>query len=449
MMPFEKIHAYSKAVCGQIRWKKAHAVVSEEIENHLVDQRNAYMADGADETTATEKAILQMGDPVTVGTQLDRTHRPKPQWGMLSLAAVFIICGIVLQIYAYWGTGHRWMLNLFITQAIGLALLAGAYFSDFTRIKRHARKIYLIVVILFSAAYVLRKLEIAWGLEGVIALLFPLVFAGVVCTARNSGYRGVIVCEAAFALPALMLLLSQDRWLRSHFVLLSVSAIVILCVAVSKGWFGVKPLQGNLLVLLPAAVALLAAVVIIASNNELFSKVIAAINPSFDPFAPESGASEIKAALAGSRFIGQGTLPEATTQGVGFGTSRMLTSLIFYTGWIFAIPVLGLLLFFVVKGFWLCSQQKSGVALFISFAAMMTFTMQVAGYVLFNLGVTLLSPISLPLIFQYSYEFYINMALLGIMLSVFRTGHFIKDNNVLTGHRIISFHNGKLSFSKK
>ena len=91
MLPVNKIHEFSKIVCGQIRWKRAHPVIMEEIENHIVDQRDAYIANGADETEATANAITQMGDPVDIGNQFDRTHRPKPQWGMISCCA-FRLC---------------------------------------------------------------------------------------------------------------------------------------------------------------------------------------------------------------------------------------------------------------------------------------------------------------------------------------------------------------------
>ena len=99
MQPFEKIQEYSKSVCDQIRWKKAHSVISEEIENHLVDQRDAYIADGLDEINATNNAIVQMGDPITIGTQLDRTHRPKPQWGMILLTAAILFIGLFIRMF--------------------------------------------------------------------------------------------------------------------------------------------------------------------------------------------------------------------------------------------------------------------------------------------------------------------------------------------------------------
>ena len=67
MQPFDEIKQYCKTVCEQIRWKKAHNIISEEIENHLYDQRDAYISQGEDEKSAIQKAILQMGDAVSIG----------------------------------------------------------------------------------------------------------------------------------------------------------------------------------------------------------------------------------------------------------------------------------------------------------------------------------------------------------------------------------------------
>ena len=51
----------------QIRWKKAQSPVLEEINNHIIDQRNAFVSDGFNEEEATNKAIAEMGDPIAVG----------------------------------------------------------------------------------------------------------------------------------------------------------------------------------------------------------------------------------------------------------------------------------------------------------------------------------------------------------------------------------------------
>ena len=439
MQPSEKIREYSKAVCGQIQWEKAHAVVSEEIENHLADQRDAYMADGADEAAATEKAIVQMGDPVAVGIQLDRTHRPRPQWGMLALAAVFICMGIALNIYFCWGTGHRWMLDLFLLQAFGLAAMAGAYFLGFTWTGRYPRLLFILLMAFFTAAFALREATNLWYYASFIMLLLPLGFAGLVYSLRNRGPIAILLCEAVFLAPVLLLFIIEEGWLRSQCVLYTAAALVTLCVAVSKGWFRVKKRSGYGLVFIPIAVTLLTALLIMSSNGRL-ERMWGTFHLPYKgdgSYGWEGYFNEIQAALAGSKFIGHGVMSDGSISGPGTGLMHMLTSLIFYTGWISVIPVFGLLLLFIVKGFRLCFRQKNVLGLLVSVSIMMTLTMQTICYVLLNFGLYLLSNISLPLIVQFSsWGYFVNMALVGLMLSVFRTGDAVRDRMIQKGRFI-------------
>ena len=74
----ETIQAYIEAVEEQIRWRRARGVVSLELRRHLEDQRDAFAAE--DREDAERLAVEEMGDPVSVGTELDRLHRPRPQW---------------------------------------------------------------------------------------------------------------------------------------------------------------------------------------------------------------------------------------------------------------------------------------------------------------------------------------------------------------------------------
>jgi cell division protein FtsW (lipid II flippase) len=419
MTPFEKIHDYTKTVCGQMRWEKAHAVVSEEIENHLIDQRNAYMADGTDEAAATDKAISQMGDPVIVGTQLDRTHRPRPQWAMLILIAAITFIGVFIHIYLNLNIGDtvvqlRALEPLFFA-LFGFAILAAFYFIDFTWVSKHPRIIYFVACILMAITLVIRILFGPYG--GLIyePLLFPIGFSGIVISARNKGYRGLVLCQIAFLIPALMMLI-----LGSDFMLFAISAFVILCLAVSKGWFNVKIRNGYLLVLIPTIIA-----VVLAG--------MAAFNPSIDPSGESELSMQIKTLLAHSHLLGQGTIPNVPLDlepWSGWNLFFMLTYIIFDIGWLPFMMIIGVLLLFIIKGFLLCFRQKSALSLFLSVSLMLTLTMPVIEYVLLNMGI-ITSIGSLPFFFEYSYiSTFINFALIGMLLSVFRTGHIVKDSTI-------------------
>lgn len=76
--------------------------------------------------------------------------------------------------------------------------------------------------------------------------------------------------------------------------------------------------------------------------------------------------------------------------------------------------------FFIIIGFVKCLKQKSLLGTLVSTSVMMTFTLQVIGYVICNLGFQLLSPISFPLISSGSTAMIINLMLIGIMLSVLK-----------------------------
>lgn len=125
MQQYDKISEYLKNVCEQIRWEKAHNVISEEIENHIIDQQNAYIAEGFDEKTATEKAIKEMGDPVLVGSQLDRTHKPKTEWSIIVSTGIALFLGLAARAFVIYDSdsGMPWQLtNSIISMLIGMEL---------------------------------------------------------------------------------------------------------------------------------------------------------------------------------------------------------------------------------------------------------------------------------------------------------------------------------------
>ena len=68
---------YIQTVTEQIRCKRALPLVTKELEGHIEDQKSDYMKAGMNVEEAEEAAVLEMGDPVEVGVEMDRIHRPK------------------------------------------------------------------------------------------------------------------------------------------------------------------------------------------------------------------------------------------------------------------------------------------------------------------------------------------------------------------------------------
>lgn len=90
---------YLQTVLEQIRCKKAHELIRQEMEVHLEEQICDYMAEGMTRDEATEAAVKDMGDPVETGVELDRIHRPKIEWQIVILVGIIAIFGLVLQYF--------------------------------------------------------------------------------------------------------------------------------------------------------------------------------------------------------------------------------------------------------------------------------------------------------------------------------------------------------------
>lgn len=140
----DAFHRYAEKVCEQIRWKKAHSAVAQEIEDHLTDQKNAYLAAGDSESIAEEKALLQMGDPVSVGAALDQTHKPAPQWGIIGLVLLLFVLGGIIQVLLLKTipVGNDALAThsaqvLFVFLPLSLATFVGMYFLDFSFFGKH------------------------------------------------------------------------------------------------------------------------------------------------------------------------------------------------------------------------------------------------------------------------------------------------------------------------
>ena len=74
------IKGFMDTVCSQIRYKSIHKSISDELTDHICEQKSQYINQGLDEEEAVKKALQQMGDPVQVGKELDKAHRPRTEW---------------------------------------------------------------------------------------------------------------------------------------------------------------------------------------------------------------------------------------------------------------------------------------------------------------------------------------------------------------------------------
>ena len=190
----ETIRDYLDTVTAQIRWKRARAAAVRELETHLEDQRQEFQTEGHPPEEAERLAVEEMGDPVAVGTDLDRLHRPKSQWKMLCLLAVALGLWLVLRLAERWGVSY-W--SEYVVSFGGIALLAaglaaGIYLLDYTLLAKAALPL---AVLLTAAAALGGRLQFQLGcthdLGQYIILLLPVAMALAVYGLRSRGTGGL------------------------------------------------------------------------------------------------------------------------------------------------------------------------------------------------------------------------------------------------------------------
>ena len=93
-----KTDEYLELVTEQIRSRIARDPIREELYVHMLDQKEAYMDEGMSEEEAERETIQGMGNPVKIGEEFDRIHRPQMPWRMICLIILISLVGYLLQI---------------------------------------------------------------------------------------------------------------------------------------------------------------------------------------------------------------------------------------------------------------------------------------------------------------------------------------------------------------
>jgi len=449
-----KISNYVNIICQQIRWKKAHVRIEEEMTAHITDGRDYYMSQGMDEHTATEQSIADTGDAALLGANFDRIHRPKPQWGMLGAVAMFVALGILVSVFMFDDANIQ---RRFIFTGMGIAVMFGAYFADFTILGRYSKGIFFGVIALSLIVITSIILGISHINSGTthffrvsFPLVFPLMFAVCIFALKNKGIVGVGVSGLVYGLLCVI----TAGWPQSWHSFLSgpfhfgVIGIAILLVAIYKNWFNVNKIVGILAALIPFSM-----VAIIGLYAKGWHRITAIINPHLDPLGFGYQSVMTRLTLRYSSLLGHGAIPDQLPYPFSYApvymtslenflpdvsSNLILTAIIYRYGWIPFIAIIVVILAFAAIGFMRCFKQKSGLGFLVSFAIMTSFAFQVVTYVLLNLGIAL-APISLPFVSPGNVAIVINMGLIGFMLSVFRTGDVVVDKRLPQDIKQITF----------
>lgn len=417
----EQVQAYLKTVQEQIRWKRARPVLALELEQHLADQTEAFQAEGQDKDTAVRLALEDMGDPVELGAELDRVHRPRPQWGLLGLTmALAAVCGFLrFALDSGYLDG-----NIFLALGLGTVAMLGMYFLDISRLAKYSLRFYVCTVILcISLAwadqqYFLSFFSPFWhSLFLYAALFFPVVYALWVYWCRDKRWIGLALSWVGL-FPLCVLCVCLPR-LSAVIVILGTGFLILLHAA-WKGWFGLSRLKGFMAVLL--ADAAFVGGILWRYSESISKRLQIALHPELDPMERGYYGFQIQNALRNLPLLGS----SVETNGDIYDYHYFLCSThdfrMTFTavrwGW---IPLLLLVTAMAVLIICLLARglrQTHRLGRMIVLAVGLTMGLRLLLSTAMNLGFILFS-VSFPMLNGNTYTV-VDMALIGLALSVFR-----------------------------
>lgn len=439
-----EMQAYVDTVCDQIRWKQTRKAVAEELTDHLLLQKEAFLTEGLSEEEAETRTVEEMGDGIAVGLALDRTHRPKPQWQMVLVAAVLLCMGLFCRLtidQVSFGMG------LLVPVFLAAAIFAGAYFLDFTLLARKAKWIFLLflAMLILAVPFVEKSggesifffFDYAYALTG-LALLVPLPFLSMLFLTRRKGNRGYWFCWLAMAALAVVLLSFGKMSMVLMFVF---SAYGAMMVAVRADWFSLGKQKGKRLLTLTTGAGIVAGMLAVFGMPALRYRLSFAVaRVTGGEFGGGYFRYLVENIWENCRWMGSGTIPQnemarsvqlvlSQRQDL-FSNDILLPRLGFAYGKLAVALVLAVFALFFLLSFRQIRKQRSAFGRMTALSIWLVLLMQTVFFTAYNLGFTLVAPYALPLVSYGNTVLCINALLIGLLCSVFRRGEGVRDQDL-------------------
>lgn len=424
-----KMEEYLNKVTEQIRCRKARASVAGELENHILDQMEAYKQEGLEEEEALDKAIIQMGDPVEVGVSFDRIHRPQISWSMLILVGVISIFSIILQVILRSGmteyVGHMAERQI-VFILVGYLLMLLVYYLDYSFLGKYAVQIggiflaFMIVTKPFriglNGANFIMIGGLTFFVPFVMCLFVPL-FGAILFQYRGEGYRAIGKSIVWMAIATVIVMEAS----LPYAVLIGVSMLTLFVIAVEKEWFKIN--QKKVLGITGIGVGLLILLTILFAENMLKNYQVDRIKA----FISQSGeqnymANMAKMILQKSSMIGgnKEAIGLVTESLSGANSEMIFVSIVACMGIFAGILAAGFLIFMIQKIFRISFGQKNQLGMIVGCGCGMLLMMMSFFSIIQSLGLFPISSVVLPFFSNSGSGTLVFYVLMGLVLSIYR-----------------------------
>ncbi|MCP1307890.1 FtsW/RodA/SpoVE family cell cycle protein [Paenibacillus tyrfis] len=429
----ENVRDYLSSVCSQIRVRELHKDIRRELESHLEELVLDKEAEGASREEAVAWAIRQMGDPVTVGRELHRIHKPRMHWGLLLGLIAFLGLGVfamssIESSYAVMRSnglkGVDFAIRNMFFIGVGMPILLVFYFMDYRKLKAWSLLMYylaaggMLYVLLFGhqvngARSYLSIWRFSIDLASVTSYLFIAAAAGLLLDWRGQKRHFWLKSMLAFVLVPVMLYAMVPSLPTLLFYLVSYG---ILCGVVTRKWWLALLQTGGTLLLLGGAFLI---------RFYLSQRVLAFLNPDRDPSGAGYMYIQMREALSSAGWWGHGF--GAVNPKLPYVHGELIfTYLVYSFGWGVGIAVAGAAVYFVARMLHSMGQIRETYGKMLIVAATSIIGVQFGYCIGMSLGLLPITSVVLPFVSYGGTHIMVEMAIIGLVLGIYRRKDMIR-----------------------
>lgn len=426
-MFYLKVKEFLNNVCKEIKYKPARKPIFEELGSHIDEIKYENICQGLSENQAEEIAVEQMGDSKQIGKRLNKIHRPKLDWKLLTL--ILILVGFRIILYSihylnYQGTDFiEWDLKRDIKYTcFGIIFAIVIYFFDYRKSKKWANLMY------FTATMILIFQWINWyfNIDGMFSdnmyiinmrlwniciPLYIIAFAGYMTDYKKEDFWYIIIL---YTISCVLIYWQSDSITNTIILILAYLTITASKMFQNNKKSLKKVIGMYIAVLFLASISML--VMVNIKIPYLFDNETSEY--TYNVYAYETTQKYEEKVLNNLKWIGPADEIENISD---LNTSQF--KFLYLLGTLGIIPATILLLAIVCMSVRIIKNSKNikdTYGKYLTIGLGTTYIIQSIIHVLMNLNLWIRSDVNLPFVTEGNLYFLINCFTFAIILSVYR-----------------------------
>ena len=422
---------FLREVTNHIKSKEAKEFVATELEFHLKQARNTWIAKGFNEESAEKKAVEQMGSPIKLGQELNRLHRPLVDWWMVVLLILTMGIGF-LPLLSFENTDmmdlRHTLMNKMIFVILGFVAAFGMMMIDYRKLEKGGWLFYITGVLILFMLKILPVPIITiingepllnvgpFTIECIMAVpFFLLAWASFF----NNGRAKIWQLGILFLFSLYLFLMIPNP---------SVTFLYIIMVFMMLWWSSLGKKKALLITIGTVCLSIISGGLLYfqSSINEYqLSRILGFLNPENDATGTGYMYLHLKDLLSSAGWFGTSGKEDFFQAG---HTDFVFASLTYYYGYLFAIVLVLILFSFVARMMVISYKVNNHYAKLLVIGGITLFGVQFLYNVAMMLGFLPITSISLPFISYGLMPTLFNGFLMGIVLSVYRRKNLVSSS---------------------